>query len=84
MEVQMSVQEMVNQMRADSAKKGPLCGAGIAYKKLGKDEQQAMSEAMKDESIMIVAICRWLSEKGHQVRPHTMSRHRRNECGCAK
>jgi len=80
----MSVNDMLEQMRGYSVKKGPSCAAGLAYSRLSNQEQAAFKEAMKDETILTAAISRWLLEKGYQVRAHTMARHRRLQCGCER
>lgn len=80
----MSVNDMLEQMRGYSARKGPSCAVGMAYGRLSSQEQAAFKEAIKDDTIQSSAIARWLSEKGHLVRAHTMARHRRAQCGCER
>jgi hypothetical protein len=82
--MEMSVSDMLDEMRKDSAKKGPSCAIGLTYTRLAVQEQTAFKEAMKDETIQSTAIARWLGQKGYSVKPHTMSRHRRGQCGCER
>ena len=62
--------------------RGARCTVGLTLKTLQKDEQSALSEALKDETIDANTISVWLGRKGHNLARHTVARHRRGECQC--
>jgi hypothetical protein len=78
----MSVEDILSEMRQDSARKGPACGIALLYKRLSKEERDAFDAALSDEAIQSGAISRWLNGRGYEAKAHTMARHRRRNCGC--
>lgn len=78
----MSVDKILADIKSASEAKGPQCTVGVVLSVLKGDEKEALNAALADPTIQLVAISRWLRKNGHDAKPHTLSRHRRQECRC--
>lgn len=78
----MSVDKILSEIKAGSEAKGPQCTVAVVLATLKGEERDALDAALADQTIQLVAISRWLRKNGHDAKPHTLSRHRRQECRC--
>jgi hypothetical protein len=63
-------------------RKGPPCQFGTVN--LKGEEASALAAGLADQSITSKAISTFLAKRGTAIKPWTVSRHRRGDCGCAK
>jgi hypothetical protein len=66
------------------SRKGPECWYGAASRTLSAKDLTAFKDAQGSAEIQTRSIQRWLENRGIKVGAHSVARHRRNECGCAK
>lgn len=78
----MSVENILDEIRGASAKKGPQCSVTAILGAIGAEKRDAMLAALGDPSIDSGAISKWLLKNGYDAKPHTLARHRRKECRC--
>ncbi len=78
----MSVENILEEIRGTSTKKGPQCSVKAILTSIDGEKRDAMAAALEDLSIDSSAISRWLLKNGHDAKPHTLARHRRKECRC--
>jgi hypothetical protein len=64
--------------------RGAKCTAGLVSRVLEGKDREALLEALADKTIDASTISVWLDRKGHEVRRHTVARHRRGECVCSE
>lgn len=62
--------------------KGPPCSVKLIYDVLDEDDQQALDQALADPRVRGTSIVRALEHIGHNVKPHSLNRHRRGSCVC--
>jgi len=65
-----------------SKQRGAKCTLGQLIKTMGEEDVHAINEAMADVMIDSNTISVWLSNRGYQIKRHTVARHRRKECRC--
>lgn len=78
----MTVQEIIEEIRQSSPRKGPSCSVGMILRSVGGDQAKALNAAMSDLDIQSGAIAKWLGKQGFDCKSHTVARHRRKECRC--
>lgn len=81
-EIDMTVQEIIEEIRQSSPRKGPACSMGIILRSINGDQAKALNAAMSDVDIQSGAIAKWLGKQGFDCKSHTIARHRRKECRC--
>lgn len=63
--------------------RGPRCSLGVLITTLDETDRKALNEALDPnsgvEGSMIAAALRL---EGHEIKGHTVRRHRNKECGC--
>lgn len=79
-------ESLLEEMRSiQNAKKiGATCSVSKVMENMPEDEATALRTVFNDSSIDSMTIEVWLGRKGHTLRRHTISRHRRGECTCQK
>ena len=79
-------ESLLEEMRSiQNAKKiGATCSVSKVMENMPEDEAAALRIVLSDNSIDSMTIEVWLGRKGHTLRRHTISRHRRGECTCQK
>ena len=65
-------------------KKGPPCTVMLVRDKLSREDQNDLDRLIADRSVTSAAIERGLAKLGHKLTQHTVARHRRGDCGCAR
>lgn len=63
---------------------GPQCGIAMLMPALDKKTQDLLKAAMQNAYAPSTAIAQAMSDQGHRVSAHTVQRHRRGECRCAR
>jgi hypothetical protein len=66
------------------SRKGPECWYGAASRTLSAKDLAALKEAQGSVEIQTRSIQRWLESRDIKVGAHSVARHRRHECECAK
>jgi len=79
-------ENLLEEMRSiQNAKRiGATCSVSKVMENMPEDESAALRTVFSDNSIDSMTIEVWLGRKGHALRRHTISRHRRGECTCQK
>ena len=79
-------ESLLEEMRSiQNAKRiGATCSVSKVMENMPEDESAALRTVFSDSSIDSMTIEVWLGRKGHALRRHTISRHRRGECTCQK
>jgi len=73
----------LEELRGLSAqRKGPPCK--FESLTLKGEEATALETGLADQSITSKAISTFLAKRGTTIKPWTVARHRRGDCGCAK
>lgn len=79
-------EKLLDEMRSiQTAKKiGATCSVSKVIEVMPPEEAEALRTAFGDATIDSMTIEVWIGRKGHTLRRHTISRHRRGECTCEK
>jgi len=67
-------------VKQQSTKRGPACSVCTLLSRLPKADREALQAALDDKSYTGTAIARALQSEGHNIRSHTLVRHRNKEC----
>lgn len=67
-------------VKQQTTKRGPRCTVCSLLSTLPKSEREALQSALNDKSYTGTSIARALQSEGHNVRSHTLNRHRNKEC----
>lgn len=63
---------------------GPVCSLGILLKQLDKKTVDTLNAALTNPHAPSTKISQALTDLGHRITSHTVQRHRRGECRCAR
>ena len=64
----------------ETARKGPRCTVCVIEQLLSPEDRKILEGAFADPRVTSGAIAKVLSDNGHDVRTHTVQRHRRGGC----
>lgn len=65
-------------------RRGPTCNVALVKATLADDEQSDLDAALDDKGLSHAVIGAVLRRRGVKIGDHSISRHRRGLCGCAR
>lgn len=73
---------ILDEMKAESVRKGPSCSVGLARAEMSKEELADFDAACADPAIVTTIILRVMARRGYTLRAEALRRHRRGDCRC--
>lgn len=75
---------IIDLIREEVQSIGPTCKVRLILDKMDKQDRKELTEALLDPAFTSAAISRALNRAGFDIRPDSISRHRRRDCTCER